>query len=374
MSFEKMDRSTLLDVRRDTKTRIAETTLTKVETDRQAEKDNLILGYENDIREIDLALAALKSADIDKHSDTNTTLEYNRISNSVQTKINQIGSFKPDGLINEWIVQIDNLYQVRVKDNIATHPTLDQNFTTMVILALPTTAQTKFQSIKEWSKLKSNLKEFYQADISIFQHLGRLWNFNPDSTNWSDIASQMTAIMNESKNTIKQKYESKNETLTADQVFDLISAMLLSEIIRNNSSELYKMMIEKLDSCQTAADVAVKANFFKDRLDGEHLSSYKIIAERNKFKRMIQDVKSQAANKSKRNNQSQEEKDLIKRCINEKVCIRFNLGERCKGSPCPYEHRKLDDTEPKNDLKNNFISTFKTELPDWSEDLFPEGN
>ena len=74
MSFEKMDRSTLLDVRRDTKTRIAETTLTKVETDRQAEKDNLILGYENDIREIDLALAALKSADIDKHSDTNTVV------------------------------------------------------------------------------------------------------------------------------------------------------------------------------------------------------------------------------------------------------------------------------------------------------------
>ena len=372
MSFSDMNRLDLLEVRKDTKDRIAKLTMTKPDPDKETERDNLIIGYEKDIADIDQALAAKKVADEVTPNDTNLTLEYNRISNSVQTRISEIGKFRQDStiLINTYVLKLDNLYNLLVKDNLATHTGLERNFVTMVVLALPTNAQTKFQSIKTWSSLKVKVKEFYQADISIFQHLARLWDFNPDSTNWSEIASELMAICNESKNTIRQKFESDGITLTADHVFDLMSAMLLSELIRSNAPETYKMMIEKLDLCKTASDVAIKANFFKDRLSDEHLSSFKATAERNKFQRMIKDMKINAASKSNRNNssQSKEERELINNCIREKVCIRFNLGRKCKSTPCPYEHRKLVDVEPENH-KNTFL----TEISDWSEENFPEG-
>ena len=369
MSLPDMSRRDLLDLIKNTKDRIASLMMTKVDPDKETERDNLIIGYEKDLKDFVAALAAKKEPDDASPNDTNLTLEYNRISNSIQARVTDIGHFRPDsGLINNFILKLDNLYSLLVKDNLSVHAGLERNFVTMVILMLPTTAQTKFQASTTWTDLKTKLREFYQADISIFQHLGRLWDFNPDSQNWSEIASQLTAICNESKNTIKQRFESDGKTLTADHVFDLMSAMLLSELIRGSSPEIYRSMIEKLDSCKTATDVALAANFFKDRLSDEHFSSFKATAERTRFQRMIKGVQNQVTSKSKRNitKQSDEDKELVKQCIKEKVCIRYNLGQKCKSDPCPYDHRKLSEANPK--------STFLSEVSDWSEDLFPEGN
>ena len=145
--------------------------------------------------------------------------------------------------------------------------------------------------------------------------------------------------------------------------------MLLSELVRHQSPETYRMMIEKLDECRTATDVAIKANYYNDRLSVDHLASYKVTSERRSFKQQIQALQQKIDNqtKSKRNHvdQSPEEKDLVKRCIKEKVCIRFNLEQKCKSNPCPYEHRKLEASEPK--------TTLLGEVADWSEDHFPEG-
>ena len=368
-----MDRSSLYEVRKDTKDRIDKMTMTKTDPGRSEERDNLIIAYEKDISDIDEALAALakKETKVEVSNDTNITLDFNRISNSVQNRITELGPFRPDtGLINNFILKLDNLYNLLVKENVTTHTGLERNFVTMVILTLPTSAQTKFQSEKTWSSLKDKLKAFYQQDISIFQHLAKLWDFSPGSNNWAEIATQMTAMVSETKHTITQKFASNSETLTASHCFDLIGAMLMSELVRNQSPETYRMMIEKLDQCRTATDVAIKANFYKDRLSEDHLSSYKITSERRSFKQKIQAMqdKADSRTKPKRNygDQTKEEKDLIKQCVKEKVCIRFNLGQKCKTDPCYFEHRKLDQSEPKTALL--------TQVADWKEDLFPEGN
>ena len=161
MSFSDMDRNALFEVRKDTQDRIASMTIAKLDAEREAERDNLITAYEKDIRDIDSALAALKKADTGTiTSSTTSELEMNRISHTVETKISEIGNFKPTGLIGQWITKVDNLHNVIVKPNLTSHPTLEQYFTSMIILRLPTSAQTKYSTFKDWTSLKIKLNEY----------------------------------------------------------------------------------------------------------------------------------------------------------------------------------------------------------------------
>ena len=138
-----------------------------------------------------------------------------------------------------------------VKGKEAVHPSLEHDFVCQVVMLLPFASQSKFADEQTWDSLQAKLKEHFQADISIFQHLSKVWACPLQGCKWSEQSLKLTSTLGESKANIKSYFTNKGKTLSADDVFNLIGAMLMSESVKVNSPEVYPMMLNALDECMS---------------------------------------------------------------------------------------------------------------------------
>ena len=191
-----MDRKTLLDIRGDTKSRLIALQVSKIDEGQKDEYANVIASLENEIAGIDTKLGELAKADADKENTLNSTLsgevasEYqlNRLATGLRTRIECIGAYKASGQIHVWLDRLQNVYKLLVEPNLSTYPVLESDFCYSIILSLPLAGQTKFSDEKTWDTLKAGLKAHYSADISVFQHLSKIWGCDLSGTRWNELA------------------------------------------------------------------------------------------------------------------------------------------------------------------------------------------
>ena len=372
MSFDNMDRKTLLDIRGDIKSRLIALQISKIDEGQKDEYANMIASLENEIAGIDTKLGELAKANAGKASVDSTlsdevASEYqlNRLIQGLRTRIESIGAYKAGDQIHVWLDRLRNVYKLLVEPNLSTYPGLESEFCYCVILNLPLAGQNKFSDESTWDTLKNGLKSHYSADISVFQHLAKVWTCELSGVKWNELSSRLTNVLTESKTSITAKYKKDAKSLDANKVFDLIGAMLMSEAVRVNSPETYRQMLDSLDSCSTADEVAKKAAFYSDRLQGLESQVFRVnrttVEPQKKPKRRKGDKSDKEM--------TPEKKKLIKACIQQKLCIKYNLNEPCSEADCEYKHSKVND-----EAYESQVAQMNAIFGDWATDPFPEGN
>ena len=165
MSFDNMDRKTLLDIRGDIKSRLIALQISKIDEGQKDEYANMIASLENEIAGIDTKLGELAKANAGKASVDSTlsdevASEYqlNRLIQGLRTRIESIGAYKAGDQIHVWLDRLRNVYKLLVEPNLSTYPGLESEFCYCVILNLPLAGQNKFSDESTWDTLKNGLK------------------------------------------------------------------------------------------------------------------------------------------------------------------------------------------------------------------------
>ena len=360
-----MDKPTLLSLRKDAQAELSKLSTCKLDEEEDVKTRQLarITKLQSEVDSIDIALGELADATLNTTDSGDTHgYEMNRIMSSIRCALDQVGKFKPSGLINQFCNRVNPIHKMYVRGKHAAHPTLEAEFTSLVVFSLPFPTQNKFSDEKTWAALQAKVKGHFQADISIFQHLSKVWSLQDQMQGrvWNDQCSKLTSTVNESKANIKAYYTSKGKTLSADDVFGLISAMLMAESVKANSPEVYPMMLDALDSCSSAEDVAKKAGFYTDRLDSSDASAFFVKTDRAKSRPSTHKPSGVYSG-----SQPRASKELVKACIRRQLCIKFNTPEGCKATNCQYKHILVDTNSEQT-------TSMPIQVASWTEDNFPE--
>ena len=349
----------LMGLRQDYLQRIQQLQLRKLEEEEQNNAAQVIQSYQHEIEQIDEAFQTVEPS-MDRSANRSFgTVDDNYLLVSklhgIQNDIQSIGDYKLATPIDRFVTRLDNVYQVKVSPNTTEHPTLEAEFCRNVALRLPSSSVSKFSAFTNWKTMKEQLQLAYLPKITSFQHLSNCWSFSVGpNTTYSEAATKLTGVIHAARDHIKRKFkEDKGTDMTCDQTFEVVGAMILSELVRGRHPGVYNHLIDVLDNCFTAADVGDKATFYCDRLsDNDKVKAFSAMAPQHQ---PAQTDKPKSKSKGKKdsskpkNNQTAEEKarykELARRCIAKNLCIRFNLDRDCVKSPCPYEHVKLDGME-----------------------------
>ena len=116
--------------------------------------------------------------------------------------------------------------------------------------------------------------------------LHNCWTFDANGRDYTSEANRLKTVVNTAKSHIKSIFKTKKGTdMTADDVFQIVAAMILAENIRAKDPTIYNRLIDQLDSCLDAESVAHQAIFYKDRLTSDNGGSFHGAADKSDKKK-----------------------------------------------------------------------------------------
>ena len=181
--------------------------------------------------------------------------------------------------MERFVAQMDQIYEVEVKDQVTELPKLEDEFVRATKRLLINTMFSQMDKSTEdtstWELLKKYLITNHGSKITMFQHLTRLWNLEPKSEEkLTDFAAKLEDQVHTASTHIKQLFTKKHTAanqqgveMTADDVFKLVGAMLTSIQVKKNHEDIFRSMIKKMDTHWTASSLAADAQDYIDRLD-----------------------------------------------------------------------------------------------------------
>ena len=175
--------------------------------------------------------------------------------------------------MERFVAQMDQIYEVEVKDQVTDLPKLEDEFVRATKRLLINTMYSQMAKSGEdtstWELLKKYLIQNHGSKITMFQHLTRLWNLEPKSEEkLTDFAAKLEDQIHTASIHIKELYTKKhNADMSADDVFKLVGAMLTSIQVKKNHEDIFRSMIKKMDTHWTASSLAADAQDYIDRLD-----------------------------------------------------------------------------------------------------------
>ena len=180
--------------------------------------------------------------------------------------------------MERFVAEMDQIYEVEVKDQLAGLPKLEDEFTRATKRLLTNVMYSQMSKsgddTSKWALLKKYLITNHGSKITMFQHLSRLWNLEPKpEEKLTDFGAKLeeqvhTASIHIMK-LFTKSHSKAGETpvqMSAEDVFKLVGAMLASLQVKKNHEEIFKSMIKKMDSHWTASSLVADAQDYVDRL------------------------------------------------------------------------------------------------------------
>ena len=180
--------------------------------------------------------------------------------------------------MERFVAEMDQIYEVEVKDQLSGLPKLEDEFTRATKRLLTNVMYSQMSKsgddTSKWALLKKYLITNHGSKITMFQHLSRLWNLEPKpEEKLTDFGAKLeeqvhTASIHIMK-LFTKNHSKAGETpvqMSAEDVFKLVGAMLASLQVKKNHEEIFKSMIKKMDSHWTASSLVADAQDYVDRL------------------------------------------------------------------------------------------------------------
>jgi len=262
------------------------------------------------------------------------SLETQQLKNMVNIITTDVPKFTSAVCVHGWINTIQAYYNLYVKNSGKNKAVFEGHFVQTCLskiqpdyLNAMTNGDTE---IKTFDAMKKYLKENHSSKLSIYQVLDTVWDMQKmDVESLRDFGHRLDDKAIEAEGIIEATFDNTirsqdaSKSLTKTSVFKLVSGQVFLQYLKANECNVYNHIVNDLDATWSAAEIALKAMSYSDRLkteDEEHQSKGAVFHSKKK---------------------------------SEEICKYFLTGGCKYGKKCQYKHddglrKYLDETYCKN--------------------------
>ena len=214
------------------------------------------------------------------------TLETQQLKNMVNIITTDVPKFTSAVCVHGWINTIQAYYNLYVKNSGKNKAVFEGHFVQTTLskiqpdyLNAMTNGDTE---IKTFDAMKKYLKENHSSKLSIYQVLDTVWDMQKmDVESLRDFGHRLDDKAVEAESIIKAVFDNTirsqdpSKSLTKTSVFKLVSGQVFLQYLKANECNVYNHIVNDLDATWSAAEIALKAMSYSDRLkteDEEHQS------------------------------------------------------------------------------------------------------
>ena len=214
------------------------------------------------------------------------TLETQQLKNMVNIITTDVPKFTSAVCVHGWINTIQAYYNLYVKNSGKNKAVFEGHFVQTTLskiqpdyLNAMTNGDTE---IKTFDAMKKYLKENHSSKLSIYQVLDTVWDMQKmDVESLRDFGHRLDDKAVEAESIIKAVFDNTirsqdpSKSLTKTSVFKLVSGQVFLQFLKINQCNVYNHIVNDLDATWSAAEIALKAMSYSDRLkteDEEHQS------------------------------------------------------------------------------------------------------
>ena len=283
----------------------------------------------------------------------------------------------PDELTS-FLTEINQIYDILVKNK----PDAGNFFIEEIKLKLDAEIQTRLNDAggaQSVEKLTKWLRETYGEQHTSFQLLAKAWTCEYKSgSHFVSYASAIERHMRTARDHIKALWVKNNgRDMSVDESFDLFNGMLMTEVVRKDSFEIYQALIPKLDKLTTASKVANEAEAIRTQYGSKKLTSNERVfyaprglSKNNSIKQKEDNSKKPSFNErlSKQESEISEIKQILLRLESKNQPKSQALG----GKQAKKKKNWTDKSQKKQPVKpdesqTTYITEQTLECPDLSE-------
>ena len=279
--------------------------------------------------------------------------EMNRRLKELSDYFSKISEFGPGSNVTLFIKECERIYNIVVSDC----KDLEKDFCRRVRMQLCSdyaTDANNFHSVDpldSFEKLKSFLRQKYEDQLSAYQHFQKLDSMERgNSESVTDFARRVQSTSLDIRTVIFEKFKRHHsklvkqeteatESMSAAQLMDFMSGQVVLRSLKNDR-EAFNHIVDDLDKCWNAQDIATRAaGFIGRRVKNDALFSDN--SPKVNFANNRQESRKRA------NNQKFDAKSKPK-----KACTRMIMYDKCDfGERCYQSHDQQVILAAKNDLR-----------------------
>ena len=289
--------------------------------------------------------------------------------------------------MERFVSELDQIYKVEVQPQVGDLTSLENEFVRASKRLLPFSMYEQMDKsgtdTDNWIEMKKYLIDVHGSKITMFQHLNRLWRLElkPEEklTDFgARLEEQAYQALLHIKKTFGNDHKAQNGTpksMTDEDVFKLITAMLASLQVQKEHEDVFKSMIKGMDKHWSATSLLADAQDYVDRLGSNrnttktgvevafHSHSNKSPDESKVFKEIQQQLEAntKAIQSLTLTNQSAQtgersatlSKEKIDKIIqagkgkprDQQICLHFLNGNCDNNGQCQYGRKHVDAHE-----------------------------
>ena len=189
--------------------------------------------------------------------------------------LNKFKGQSPEEL-TAFVTDIQQIFEILVQDKDQEH---HRFFLDELKLKLDSTIQGRLRDAggaESFDHLVKWLRDNYGEAYTSYQLLSKAWSAEYKSgTQFVNYSAAIERHMRTARDHIKASWAKNNsgQEMTVDDTFELFTGMLMVEVVRKESFEVYQAMTNKLDTLTTAAKVAAEAETIRTQYGAKSLSA-----------------------------------------------------------------------------------------------------
>ena len=260
------------------------------------------------------------------------SLETQQLKNMVNIITTDVPKFTSAVCVHGWLNTLQAYYNLFVKQSGKNKSTFETHFVQSAMSKIQPDYLNAMvngsEPIRTFEQMKKYLKDNHSSKLSIYQVLDTVWDLQKlDVENLRDYGHRLDDKATEAKGIIDAIFDNtvaatdSSKKLTSEGVFKLVSGQVFLQYLKAKERNVYNHIVNDLDSTWSAAEIALKAMSYSDRLkpdDSEHQAP----SLKATFNATVKDKKT----------------DII--------CRAYAAGRCSYGNRCKYKH----DDELKNYL------------------------
>ena len=180
--------------------------------------------------------------------------------------------------IERFVSELDQIYKVEVLPQLGQISSLENEFVRtakrLLTFSMYEQMDKSGAKIDKWLEMKRYLIENHGSKITMFQHLNRLWRLEPKpQESLTDFGARVEEQIHKASIHIMKKFgkdhkenDNSSKDMTAEDVFKLIGAMLVSLQVQKEHEFIYRAMIKSMDKHWSAGSLLADAQDYVDRL------------------------------------------------------------------------------------------------------------
>ena len=262
-----------------------------------------------------------------------------KISN-MTSHFKNVTKFLPGTNTEVWLDELDRLFNVHIEPELNDYPSLEDQFVRTCKTHLDKVIFTQMRNSKEiinsYEDFRAYMIKAHGSRKSVFAALQKPFDLKMEEgeKGVTTFASKMDKLMREAQLRIKEKFKADHNTdMTADDVFSVMSSMLVSEQLRIQKPVIYGLITKRLDRMWSPIEISQEAQTYVDRGVGQEDED-----DAFQVKAGATGKKGQKGQSKKSTGSSNSRTEAYLSARRNGECFKFKMNKPCVHNPCPFKH------------------------------------